>query len=80
MAGIAEPAFSGIAYVDPRLARMGARIVGNSARVTEELDIAGIILGPEGDYHSRRLSLGISMVPGTLSLKSHSPLKATSKK
>lgn len=60
VAGSAQPAFGGIAFVDPRLALMGVRVIGNVAKIEEELDYADIELGDPDDYDEARLKLGLA--------------------
>jgi folate-binding protein YgfZ len=60
VAGATLPAFGGTAYVDPRLANMGVRVIGELQRIANYLETEGIVLGEMASYHQHRLALGIS--------------------
>lgn len=59
VAGSAHPALGGIAFVDPRLAMIGVRVIGNVAKIEEELDYADIEFGNPEAYDQARLKLGL---------------------
>jgi len=57
--GAATPFGDGIAYVDPRLAELGARLILPRAAGTRALDDAGLARAEPADYDRLRLSLGV---------------------
>jgi folate-binding protein YgfZ len=57
--GAAAPFGDGIAYVDPRLAELGARLILPRATGTRALDEAGLKQTEPADYDRLRLSLGV---------------------
>ena len=57
--GAAAPFGDGIAYVDPRLAALGARLILPRAAGTRALDDAGLTRAEPADYDRLRLSLGV---------------------
>jgi folate-binding protein YgfZ len=57
--GAAAPFGDGIAYVDPRLAGLGARLILPRAAGTRTLDDAGLTRAEPVDYDRLRLSLGV---------------------
>ncbi len=57
--GTTEKSFGGHAFIDPRDARLGLRVVGSQTAVSDELDAAMIKLADDEQYHSLRISLGV---------------------
>jgi hypothetical protein len=57
--GAAKPFADGIAYVDPRLAALGVRLILPRGQGTAALDGAGFVLASREDYDRLRLSLGV---------------------
>lgn len=60
VAGTTHAALGGTAFVDPRLAMIGVRVIGNVAKIEEELDFAGIEFGEPEAYDLARLRLGLA--------------------
>lgn len=58
--GAAAPFRDGIAYLDPRLAELGARLILPAQGGTDALDAAGFSRVEPADYDRLRLSLGIA--------------------
>jgi len=57
--GVAKPFGGGVAYVDPRLAGLGARAVLPRAAARDALEGAGIASATLADYDSLRIGLGV---------------------
>ena len=57
--GAAAPFADGIAYVDPRLAELGARLILPRSAGTRALEAAGLARAEPADYDRLRLSLGV---------------------
>jgi folate-binding protein YgfZ len=57
--GAAAPFGDGIAYMDPRLVELGARLILPRAAETGALDAAGLARSQPADYDRLRLSLGV---------------------
>lgn len=57
--GAAAPFGGGIAYVDPRLAELGARLMLPRSDGTRALEAAGLMQAQPADYDRLRLSLGV---------------------
>jgi hypothetical protein len=57
--GAATPFGDGIAYVDPRLAELGARLILPRSAGTRALEDAGLAQAEPADYDRLRLSLGV---------------------
>jgi len=57
--GAAAPFGDGIAYVDPRLVELGARLILPRSAETRALDAAGLARSQPADYDRLRLSLGV---------------------
>ena len=58
-AGAAKPLSGGVAFIDPRLATMGARAVLPAATASEALAALGLEAAAQEDYHRHRLALGV---------------------
>jgi len=58
--GAATPFGEGIAYVDPRLAELGARLILPRSAGTRALEAAGLAQAEPADYDRLRLSLGVA--------------------
>jgi folate-binding protein YgfZ len=57
--GSAIPFGGGVAYVDPRLAALGARAVLPREGAVAALEAAGFASGEDADYDRRRMALGV---------------------
>jgi folate-binding protein YgfZ len=57
--GSARAALGGVAYADPRLADLGARLILPAAEAAASLDAAGMVAGSVDDYDRMRLELGV---------------------
>ncbi len=57
--GTAVPFGGGIAYADPRLTALGARLLLPRGMTMAPLEAAGFTLGQQADYDRLRLSLGV---------------------
>lgn len=57
--GKAVPLAGGVAFVDPRLAALGARAILPAASAEASLEDAGFTAGDDADYDAHRLSLGV---------------------
>jgi tRNA-modifying protein YgfZ len=57
--GAAAPFADGAAFVDPRLAELGVRVVAPAAWLAEALGAAGFTAGAAADWDRRRLELGV---------------------
>jgi folate-binding protein YgfZ len=60
VAGATQQAFGDTAFVDPRLANMGVRVIGDLQRIASYLETEGIVLGEMASYHQHRLALGVA--------------------
>jgi folate-binding protein YgfZ len=60
-AGAAAPFHGGVAFIDPRVAGLGARAIVPRERLSEA--IAGFLPAPIADYKRARLSLGVPESP-----------------
>jgi len=58
--GATGPCGDGIAYIDPRLRELGARVILPRATGTHPLEAAGLAQAEPADYDRLRLSLGVA--------------------
>lgn len=58
--GTAASFGDGIAYIDPRLAELGARLIVPSSAGLRAIEAAGLARAETGDYDRLRLSLGVA--------------------
>ncbi|HXP74421.1 MAG TPA: folate-binding protein [Stellaceae bacterium] len=58
--GAAASFGDGIAYIDPRLAELGARLIRPRSAGMRAIEAAGLVQAEPGDYDRLRLSLGVA--------------------
>ncbi|MEQ8966616.1 MAG: folate-binding protein [Azospirillaceae bacterium] len=59
IAGAAQPFAGGLAFIDPRLADLGGRVILPAERAEEKLSAAGLEAAPREAWEAHRLALGV---------------------
>jgi hypothetical protein len=67
--GAAVEFAGGVAFADPRLTALGARLIGDKTALTAKLDDLGIAEAPFAAYDARRLALGVPDGPRDLKVE-----------